>query len=296
MSTRAHPLTRHVALVWEQLYPSAVCSGIAPDRRHLSQGGYHVSIQDNRPGTYSVVRGDDKAGPRDVSAAIDMSMSPADMKRCTGRLKRVYDNPDDPRRAYLNAFNGWTGAGDARRYDIWARVTSYATADHKWHVHAEFRRRFVDSPAAAKAFLSALAGESVAQYQASLRPDDKEVDVDVDDLLSHKIPFEYVDTTGKAVKTHLSIGAALTRAWTHDYDMRNKTLPALTKAAASLAAQVGGITALVKAVLDGQLDRRVDAAQLTVILERVDAAAAAAADRVIAELLRVQHEHDSPGQ
>jgi hypothetical protein len=174
VATAAADVTRWIAKRWEALYPSAVLSGIVGDPAHRKSGGYHISVVDNPKNNYSVVRPDDKsppgAWPRDLAAAIDMSMSPADMRLCTARLKRVYDNPDDPRRKYLNAFNGWSGTGDARRYDLWARVTSYATVDHKWHVHAELRRRWANSWDAARATVSALAGESVAEYLKAAKP------------------------------------------------------------------------------------------------------------------------------
>lgn len=238
MSTVAHTVTRWVADQWEQLYPSAVCSGIAPDRAHLARGGYHVSIEDNKPDNYSVTRPDDKAGPRGVSAAIDMSMSPADMVRCTARLRRVYNDPDDPRRAFLNAFNGWVGRGDAQRFDIWRRVISYATDDHKWHIHLEWRRRHVPSWTAARAVVSALVGESATAYEASLRPVKDVDDMTPDELLNTRIPFSYTDTDGNEVKTYLTLGSAAVRGWTHDYEMRNKTLPALTAAVRELTAQI----------------------------------------------------------
>lgn len=170
MSTIATDWTKRLAKEWEKLYPSAVCSGIVGDLAHRARGGYHISRQDQPKTNYSVVRPQDKAGngPDNAAAAIDMTMSSADMKVCTTRILSAYGNPDDPRRKYLNAFNGWLGSGDARRYDIYARTSSWATADHKWHVHLEIRRLFVNAEVAVKAILSLLRGESVSAYLASI--------------------------------------------------------------------------------------------------------------------------------
>lgn len=164
MATKAYPLMRELADGWEKLYPSAVCSGIVGDARH--SGGYHKSRKDNPRGNYSVVRTDDRTGmgPADASAGIDMSMNRRDMVLCTARLERVWANKNDPRRKFLNAFNGWDGSGDATRYDVVAGTTQWATPDHRSHVHAEARRRWVLTRAMVVGILSALAGETVAQY------------------------------------------------------------------------------------------------------------------------------------
>jgi len=171
MATRSTPELVHAARAWEDDldYPSAVLSGIVGDARHRASGGYHISIEDNPPGNYSVVRVDDAAPPgkwpRDRAAAIDMSMSPKDMVKCYKRVRAVWSNPADPRRRFFNAFNVWDGSGDAVRLDFVTGTASYATPDHKWHNHGEWRRRYVNDPAATRAMLSMLRGESVAAYQ-----------------------------------------------------------------------------------------------------------------------------------
>lgn len=171
MATRSTPELVRAARAWEDDldYPSAVLSGIVGDARHRASGGYHISIEDNPPGNYSVVRVDDAAPPgkwpRDRAAAIDMSMSPKDMVKCYARVRAVWSNPADPRRRFFNAFNVWDGSGDAVRLDFVTGTASYATPDHKWHNHGEWRRRYVNDPAATRAMLSMLRGESIAAYQ-----------------------------------------------------------------------------------------------------------------------------------
>jgi hypothetical protein len=164
MATRATPQLTRLASRWEELYPSAQCSGIVGDLAHKLGGGYHISREDQPKNNYSVVRPQDRPGngPNWAAAAIDMTMNERDMKLCTSRLRNLFAAVGDPRRKYLNAFNGWLGSGDAQRWDIYAGTISWATADHKWHVHLEIRRLFVQSDAMVDAVLSALAGRSLA--------------------------------------------------------------------------------------------------------------------------------------
>jgi peptidoglycan hydrolase-like protein with peptidoglycan-binding domain len=165
-ATVAYPLMIKLANGWEHLYPSATISGIVGDQRHAQQGGYHIGRRFQSSSNYSVIRADDRSGmgPSDASSAIDMTMSTHDIVLCTKRLRVLYANGNDPRRKYLNAFNGWLGSGSATRYDIVARKTEWATSDHKWHIHLEVRRRWVQVGSMVTAVLSALAGDSVADY------------------------------------------------------------------------------------------------------------------------------------
>lgn len=178
MSTFAHECTKWLAREWEKIYASAVFSGIVPDAAHLRRNSYHNSLEDNPdPTGFSCNRVDDKAPPgnwpRNLAAAIDMSMNPSDMKLCSDRLWSVWNDKTDPRRIYLNAFNGWfNDANPAKRYDYVTQGISNTTSDHKWHVHAEERRRWVTSMVAAVAILSALKGETKEQYLESLEEDD----------------------------------------------------------------------------------------------------------------------------
>jgi hypothetical protein len=168
MATVATTELKWLASEWKKLYKSAVVSGIVGDTRHAARGGYHISRQDQPKSNYSVVRADDKAGRADAAAAIDMNLSESDMRLCTGRLIAVFTNKSDPRRKYLNGFNGWNGSGSAKRYDIAGSRVSSASSDHKWHVHLEIRRRYTESMIAMRAVLSVLRGESVAAYYTSI--------------------------------------------------------------------------------------------------------------------------------
>lgn len=171
MSTRSTQMERDLYAEWDNGmdYASAVGAGIVPDQAHLDSGGYHVSIMDQpNSSNYSVIRPDDKAPPgdwpRDTAAALDMGMSVSDMVKCWNRMYAVWADRNDPRRIYINAFNGWNGVGSAERLDFVANTRTNATPDHKSHDHLEIRRRYVNSYFAKDAIASVLRGESKQRY------------------------------------------------------------------------------------------------------------------------------------
>lgn len=149
-------------------YPSAVNSGIVGDSNHRS--GYHLSIEDCAEDDYSVTQVDDAAPPggwrRDLASAGDKSMNTTDMIREWYRYEAVWLNPNDPRRGFLRAYNGWNGVGAAERIDFVSGTRKVTSADHKWHSHREVRRRYAEDPAAFAALLSIERGESVETYLA----------------------------------------------------------------------------------------------------------------------------------
>lgn len=169
MTTLSHEVTWDIVHGWESYYSSAVLSGIVGDPAHQQSGGYHISIEDQSSSNYSVTRPDDKAPPgtwpRNLAAGIDMSMSSTDMKTCSDRLWWAWNDQTDPRRNYVNGFNGYfNDGGSAKRYDYVSQSSSNTTDDHKWHVHLEIRRRYVTDWEAATAIKSILSGEDKDQY------------------------------------------------------------------------------------------------------------------------------------
>lgn len=170
MTTKATSLLLNVAYEWETIYGSAAFSGIVGDPAHQKTGGYHISIEDNSPTNYSVVRPDDKAPPGDWSrihaTALDMSMNKADMILSTRRWMVVWSDRTDPRRKYFNGFNGWTGSGDAQRWDFVTNTVQKSTNDHQWHQHSEIRRKYWNDPTAHKAMVSVARGETKEQWIA----------------------------------------------------------------------------------------------------------------------------------
>lgn len=169
MSTVAYQEMKAFALGWEKIYKSAVCSGIVGDKRHQARGGYHIGRKFQSPNNYSVTRPADRRGqgPDDGSSAVDMTMNRADMILCTNRLAAAFNNVTDPRRKYINAFNGWDGSGPAARFDVYARAKKDATPDHKQHCHLEQRRAYIRDKIANEAIWSILRGESVATWLKS---------------------------------------------------------------------------------------------------------------------------------
>jgi hypothetical protein len=168
MTTKATSLLLNVAYRWEEVYATAAFSGIVGDLAHTLTGGYHISIEDQSPTNYSVVRPDDKAPPgswsRIHATALDMSMGKADMILSTRRWMVVWSDRTDPRRKYFNAFNGWTGSGNAQRWDFVANTVQTSTNDHQTHQHTEIRRRYWNDPVAHQAAISIARGETKHQW------------------------------------------------------------------------------------------------------------------------------------
>jgi hypothetical protein len=162
MSTLSTTSLNWLASEWEKVYKTAVLSGIVGDLAHKARGGYHISREDQPSTNYSVTRADDKSGngPSDRAAAIDMTMSTADIIKCHTRIRELWKNrAKDSRFKYINAWNGWDGQGDAGRYDVVKGTITTASSDHKWHIHLEIRRKYVNDMTAMKAVLSILKGE-----------------------------------------------------------------------------------------------------------------------------------------
>lgn len=150
-------------------YPSAVFSGIKGDKTHRASGGYHISIEDNPSGNYSIVLPKDKAPPgrwpRNTASAGDRSMSTADMIKAWNRWYLVWSNrARDPRAKYVRAYNGWNGKGSAERLDFAKGTRTLASSDHKWHDHREAYRTYVNDTELVRALLSIERGESIEQY------------------------------------------------------------------------------------------------------------------------------------
>lgn len=204
MTTTAGAPTKWAAQSVEDAFRSAVISGIVPDKRHLDGGGYHVSIDDlvrhGNGGDYSNRRPGDVSPPvttkgRQYAAAFDVSMSPADMRRVHTNVMRVFKDKTDPRRPFINAINCWDGSGDAVRVDFQAGAAGYASPDHKWHVHTDQPRQYVDvhrdeaqAWKAARAAVSVITGESRAVWEAREEEDDVSK-ADVIDALDDSVPW-----------------------------------------------------------------------------------------------------------
>lgn len=206
MATGTTPVLTEGADFWEDCYDSAVCSGIVGDLAHRQRGGYHISIEDQPNTNFSVIRVDDKAPPgdwpRDKAAAIDMNLALPDMKVCHARFKAVWLNRhNDPRAKFFNVWNGWDGNGSAGRYNFVTGTIQEATSDHKWHIHLEIRRRYVNSREMLRALKSIVSGETLAQYLG------EDMALDKDDLALFRAEMKALLTKDVEVSNQFSGGA-----------------------------------------------------------------------------------------
>jgi hypothetical protein len=136
VATHAPDTLKWLADEWEDAIASAVCSGIVGDSAHQGSASKHLSRQDQPSGSWCDDHAKDKKGPSNMAAAIDMSMNDADMIAVTNRLITVFNNRSShPAAAYIGAFNGWTGSGSARRWNLVSGKVSDTDSSHKWHVH-----------------------------------------------------------------------------------------------------------------------------------------------------------------
>jgi hypothetical protein len=153
-------------------YPSSTPAGINGDQSHFGANTYHIGISElPNKGGYTNRTWEDKmpaAGSSWHSSATDESMSTADMVKNWNRHLAVFNDPTDPRRAYLAEYIGWNGIGSAERLDFQAGTRTSASADHKWHRHRAKRRRFYNSMTAAHACISIDKGETKQQYLTSI--------------------------------------------------------------------------------------------------------------------------------
>ncbi len=169
MSTIATDELKWLANEWAKLYKTAKFSGIVGDPAHQARGGYHIGRAYQSKTNYSVTRADDKGGPSTAAAAIDMNLGQADMVQLHVFLRGLF-NAKDPRMKYVNAWNGWDGHDGAARYDVVRHSVDTATSDHKWHVHLEIRRRYVQDMTAMRAILSMLRRQSLADFLKGTAP------------------------------------------------------------------------------------------------------------------------------
>lgn len=155
-------------LDFKQLEPTCELGGI-----YASKPGYH-NYRDALPASdYSVKLAADKLGPGDKAAAIDLTFPDAQSGRYAtiikyaDRLLKSGLDPADPRGDYLREFYGQADTDQSvEGWDfqyLWA-VTS--DSSHLWHLHLSYLRQYLNDPAAFRAVLSILRGETVAQWRA----------------------------------------------------------------------------------------------------------------------------------
>lgn len=244
MATLVSDPLRWFAYEWENNcgYPSAVLSGIAPDAAHLARGGYHCSIEDlirfGNGDDYSNTRPDDKGFNPRYGAAVDMSMSPADMIKCHGRVRVVWEDHSDPRRQYFNAVNCYDGSGDAVRLDFVSNTAKFASADHKWHDHDETRRRWLLTMLAMQAKLSVYKGQSKAEWLGGVVADPVASAIWTEDVVPNW-PRASDYSTNKFTRTLW----ALSQAWHHAGNASLK-IDAVQATLAQIATKLGDLSGM----------------------------------------------------
>jgi hypothetical protein len=157
---------------WEAfaaLEPTVQLGGI-----YAAKPGYHNTRAGNASTDYSVRDPQDQLGPPDKAAAIDLTFPNAQagdyttIARYSRRLLDSGRDPDDDRGNFIREFFG--NADDDAEVEGWDfRYIQPATSDttHLWHIHISISREHVANPAAYRALLSILRGQTVAQWRAA---------------------------------------------------------------------------------------------------------------------------------
>ena len=168
MATLAPRALRALADGWENGIDSAekredaaTFAGIVGDLRHRLEGGYHISREDQPWSNYSIAQfSDDRLGPSNMAAAVDMTMITKDMILVTRRLVDAWHR-EDPRLANVRGFNGTLDGVNAIRKDAAnpdPYTTDEATVDHTGHLHMELFRAFVEDSKTMSDILSVILG------------------------------------------------------------------------------------------------------------------------------------------
>jgi hypothetical protein len=101
---------------------------------------------------------------------LDMSMSEADLIAVTRRFMVVWSDRRDKRRFFLEGFSGWTGEGDAKRWDL-SRSKVYPTGNHHhWHFMVEASLETYGDHEAFEAMVSIASGESSTTWDKHHSP------------------------------------------------------------------------------------------------------------------------------
>lgn len=138
--------------------PGAVGSGIAAQKP-----GYHNSRANNSSSNYSVRLPLDRQGPSDGAAAIDITMSTANMKKYTKILMDAMDRKD-PRVQSIKEVIGTLDGRNVVRYTRDSRTgkPTWATSDssHLWHIHISLFRADINNWNKLKGIVEVLGGST----------------------------------------------------------------------------------------------------------------------------------------
>jgi hypothetical protein len=143
---------------------------------YANKKGYHNTRAANDkhwPGNYSVTHADDRKGPSNLAAAIDLTFRSAqrgDYRNIEKYSDRLYaaGRANDPR---LHGWREFFGQCDAdshvEGWDFRKDQDSTSDSSHLWHIHASEIRAYAESLVNKQAFLSVLKGETLEEYLAA---------------------------------------------------------------------------------------------------------------------------------
>lgn len=139
---------------------------------YANKSGYHNTRAANQaswPNNYSIRLSLDQQGPSDKAAAIDYTMSDAEMRLRTGYLRDGV-NRNDPRlyavREFYGTLNSSTVFGRIKDSRTGSWRSSTADSSHLWHIHISFFRAYVNIWNELSPVLSVLSGESLSAWEA----------------------------------------------------------------------------------------------------------------------------------
>jgi hypothetical protein len=163
-------ITPQLWQLWETIdgiVPTAQLGGIYANKR-----GYHNTVNANLaswPNDYSVQQRLDLQGPRDKARGLDVTLSPAEMRRRTGYLRRAALHPDDDR---LRALREFIGTLDGINVYCLIRDSSGTwrfdggrDKSHLTHIHKSVYTTYVDNWNALGPIASVYAGVTWEDWQ-----------------------------------------------------------------------------------------------------------------------------------
>jgi hypothetical protein len=137
---------------------SKTMGGIVGNAAHSF--GYHLARDEVPADDYSVELPLDRQGASNCASALDLSLSPADMRTVTKRLLAAA-KAHDPRLRALREFCGTTDGEHTHPYDLSndqdGPLDSWS-ADHKTHVHLSFYRAFANNRVALAPIIAVING------------------------------------------------------------------------------------------------------------------------------------------
>lgn len=155
---------------FKKIEPTVELGGIYADKP-----GYHNTRAGNSSTNYSVVLPEDKLGPSDKAAAIDLTFPNAQsgnystIAKYSSRLLKSGQDPNDNRGNYLREFYGNADFDNSvEGWDFYYVRSATSDTSHLWHIHISFLRKYVTSLTAMDSVLSILRGDPAQQQEEDM--------------------------------------------------------------------------------------------------------------------------------